>query len=131
MSQKDCLFCKIVSNEIKSYTVFENEFVKVFLDIFPKTRGHVLVIPKKHFSDFIECEDNIYIEVMKVVKNISKALKKTFNCNRVVVMIEGYLVDHLHVHLIPTMTAYDAEKKGTKASDEELQTVCQMIKSNL
>ncbi|MCX8035307.1 MAG: HIT domain-containing protein [Candidatus Dojkabacteria bacterium] len=131
MSSNQCIFCKIVSGEIPSHVVFENDFVKAFLDIFPKTRGHVLVIPKKHYSDFIECDDQIYIEVMKVVKSISKVLKKVFACNRVVVMIEGYLVDHLHVHLIPTMNPSYAKRKQTKASDEELRAVCEMIKSNL
>ena len=48
----DCIFCKIIDGQIPSYTIYENEFVKAFLDISPVKCGHTLIIPKKHYKDF-------------------------------------------------------------------------------
>ena len=52
--EKDCLFCKIIRGEIPSYTVFENDDVKAFLDISQVTKGHTLIIPKKHLVNFFD-----------------------------------------------------------------------------
>ncbi len=49
---KDCIFCKIMNNEIPSYTIYEDEVVKVFLDVNPDANGHMLIVPKRHITDF-------------------------------------------------------------------------------
>ena len=53
----DCLFCEIVKGNIPSNTIYEDDLVKVFLDINPNTNGHMLIIPKKHITDFTEISD--------------------------------------------------------------------------
>ena len=55
----DCIFCKIVNNEIKSSTIYEDDLVKVFLDVNPNTNGHMLIIPKKHYENVLEIPTEI------------------------------------------------------------------------
>ena len=52
----DCIFCKIIAGEIPSYTFYENDFVKVFLDINPVSEGHMMIVPKKHFENMIDID---------------------------------------------------------------------------
>ena len=59
----DCLFCKIIKGEIPSYTVYENDKIKAFLDINPVTNGHCVIIPKKHIVDVEEIDSEISIEI--------------------------------------------------------------------
>ena len=57
---ENCLFCKIVNNEISSYTIYEDDIVKAFLDINPTSVGHTLIVPKSHYLDL----DDIPLEVL-------------------------------------------------------------------
>ena len=54
MSDDNCIFCKIVNNQIEAITIYEDEEFKVFLDVFPATKGHVLIIPKEHVTNIFE-----------------------------------------------------------------------------
>lgn len=100
----NCIFCKIINNEIPSYTLYEDEMVKVFLDINPESPGHTLIIPKTHFVDI----NDISIETLNHISLISKKtttlLKETLNYDGLrLVQNNGVLeeVKHYHLHLIP------------------------------
>lgn len=100
----NCIFCKIINNEIPSYTLYEDEMVKVFLDINPKRPGHTLIIPKTHFVDI----NDISIETLNHISLISKKtttlLKEKLNYDGLrLVQNNGVLeeVKHYHLHLIP------------------------------
>ena len=69
----NCIFCKIINGEIPSYTIYEDDIVKVFLDINPETIGHMLIIPKKHF----ECLEDIDMTTLTYINEISKKLERT------------------------------------------------------
>ena len=75
----DCLFCKIINGEIPSYTIYEDEIVKVFLDINPNTNGHCLIIPKKHIVTIDEVDDELMVHILKVTKEMHKLLKDKLN----------------------------------------------------
>ena len=62
----DCIFCKIIKGEIPSYTIYEDELVKVFLDVNPVTNGHMLIIPKKHYENAFDIDTNIITTATKV-----------------------------------------------------------------
>ena len=103
---EDCVFCKIVAGKIPAAKVYENEDVLAFLDIAPATprKGHVLVIPKEHFSTIAEMPEEAIHGVFSVVKKVSFALMK--ECDGVNVIqnngqASGQLVPHFHVHVIP------------------------------
>ena len=104
MSQ--CIFCKIINKEIPGHVVYEDEFVLAFLDISQSTKGHTLVIPKKHAQDVFSMTAEDMSHVFSIVPKLANALKTTFNCNGLNVVnnngvAAGQTVFHYHVHLIP------------------------------
>jgi len=95
------IFSKIISGEIPSYKIFENEHVYSFLDICPVKPGHTLVVPKIEIDYFVDVPEPYYSEVFKAAKKISVALQKATGCVRVGTTILGFAVPHFHYHLIP------------------------------
>lgn len=98
------IFCKIINNDIPSYTIYEDDIVKVFLDIEPRSAGHTLIIPKKHFLDLDDIDMDTLTHIFKISKNIKKLLEERLNCDGItLVQNNGTLeeVKHYHLHLIP------------------------------
>ncbi len=102
---KDCLFCKILNKEIPSYKIYEDEYTYAFLDISKDYEGHTLVIPKKHYDNIIDCDQETLNHLMNTIKIISshylelgyKGINIFNNNNK-----EGeQAILHLHFHLIP------------------------------
>src|SRR5690606_10489121 len=101
------IFSKIISGEIPSFKIAENEKFFAFLDIFPLREGHTLVIPRKEIDKFFDLDEELLAEVMIFSRPIARAIEKAFPCNRVGISIIGIEVPHAHVHLIPINTAND------------------------
>lgn len=100
----DCLFCKIINGDIPSYTIYEDELVKVFLDINPNSNGHSLIIPKKHIVTVEEMDDELATHIIKIEKQMYKLFKEKLNAIGMTVCQNndyGQEVKHYHVHLIP------------------------------
>jgi histidine triad (HIT) family protein len=128
----DCIFCKIVSGEVPSYKIWEDEFHIAFLDIFPIKEGHTLVIPKKHFMYMFDLEDDIVAELMKASKKVAEVLKKAFNpkTEKVGAIVYGLDVDHTHIHLVPIDNPGDLSFANKKAAtQQELQDSYNKIKA--
>ena len=68
----DCIFCKIINGDIPSYTIYEDDFVKCFLDINPDSNGHTLIIPKKHYVCLDDIDNDTLIHIMKIARNLKK-----------------------------------------------------------
>lgn len=121
------VFTKIINGELPAHKIYENDHVFVFLDNNPMQRGHTLVVPKKEVEYLFDLDDETYVELMKAVKEIAILLKTKLNCTRVCELVEGYAVPHAHVHLIPTNSKDDFDKKfvhpGTKEELDEVQAV--------
>lgn len=102
---KDCLFCKIINNEIPSSTIYEDDLIKVFLDINPTTNGHMLIIPKKHHVNVMDIDENIVSHALKVIKEkLYPMLRKNLGCDGLTIVQNneyGQEVKHYHIHLIP------------------------------
>ncbi len=101
----DCLFCKIVRGEIPSSTLYEDDEVLVFLDIYPIARGHALFIPKKHIIDICELNGEKKDFMMKLPK-IVKKLKEVTGATGINILQSngedaGQVIFHIHFHLIP------------------------------
>lgn len=101
-----CLFCKIISGEIPSYKVYEDENCLAFLDIAPVNPGHTLVVSKKHFANMEETPEEALCQVIGAVKKVGKALKgglgvDGYNINVNNDPIAGQIIPHLHFHIIP------------------------------
>lgn len=127
------LFSKIISGEIPSYKIAENEKFFAFLDIFPLREGHVLVIPKTETDKFFDLDDAYLSEMLVFAKPIAKAIEKSFRCNRVGMTVIGIEVPHAHLHLIPLNSANDLNftQPKPKASEDELKKVQEKILSAL
>lgn len=100
----DCIFCKISQGIIPSYTVYEDETVKCFLDVNPDSNGHLLIIPKKHFLGLKEIDDNVLMHIMKSARKMEELLKDKLNIDGLtLVQNNGDIqeVKHFHLHLKP------------------------------
>ncbi len=102
----DCLFCKIVAGEIPSNKVYEDDFVYAFLDIFPCSKGHTIVLPKKHFGRFTDMSEGDAASLFASVNKIAKTVEKTLGLEGMNIGINngeiaGQTVPHVHVHIIP------------------------------
>ena len=103
---EECLFCKIVLGEVPSEKVFENDDFLAFKDINPKSKGHTLIIPKKHIKDFLELGSSLYKGYLEVAKKVAEKLVKENNAQGFNLVINnglaaGQIVFHLHMHIIP------------------------------
>lgn len=108
----DCIFCKIVNNEIPSYKIYEDELVIAFLDISQVTPGHTLVIPKKHATNFLELSPEEAGQLFERVNIITKLLAdklgvSDFNIINNGGTVAGQTVFHVHVHILPRYSSED------------------------
>ena len=100
----DCIFCKIINGDIPSYTVYEDDVVKVFLDINPDVNGHLLVIPKHHYLDLDQIDDKTLIHIMQIARNMKKILEEKLNIDGLTLIQNNgdvQEVKHYHLHLKP------------------------------
>lgn len=124
------IFSKIISGEIPAYKVYEDEYVCAFLDINPIQKGHTLIVPKVEVDQLFDLDEVMYDKMMHRVRYMAQVLKGKFNCARVCILVEGYAIPHAHVHLIPTNSPDDFDKKNLyHASEEELQEVQALLVS--
>ncbi len=103
--EKD-VFCKIIDGEIPSYTIYEDDDVIAFLDISQVTRGHTLVVSKKHFDNFLATPSDVMHKVMDVAQKIGQAQITRLGAKGVNILTNcypeaGQTVMHFHVHVIP------------------------------
>ncbi|MCF0058326.1 HIT family protein [Dyadobacter sp. CY356] len=126
------IFSRIVSGEIPSHKIAENEEFLAFLDAFPIAKGHTLVIPKKEVDYIFDLDNDTYTRLFLFAKSIVPALEKTVPCLRIGVSVIGLEVPHTHIHLLPLNSMSDADfSKKIKMSQEELADLAQAIRNNL
>lgn len=131
----DCLFCKIANGEIPSYKIYEDDIVLAFLDINPDSDGHTLIIPKKHFKDLDDIDDEMLNHVNKIAKKLKKLLEEKLNCDGMSLLQNNGTVQevkHYHLHLKPY---YNEKKsiemiKNSKYINENIEEIYNKIKEN-
>ena len=125
------IFSKIISGEIASYKIAENEKFFAFLDIMPLAVGHTLVVPKKEIDYIFDLPENLLAEMMVFSKNVAKKIEKSIECDRIGVSVIGLEVPHAHIHLIPinSIADMDFSKEKLKLSHEEFIKVAALINS--
>lgn len=102
----NCIFCKIINNEIPSQKIYEDDDFIAILDINPVSKGHTLVIPKLHCVNLFDMSDELLTKTLKVAKKIGNAIKKSLNTDSINLIQNngadaGQLIFHSHFHLIP------------------------------
>ena len=125
----DCLFCQIIAKEIPAHTLYEDEEFLVLLDAYPATQGQTLVIPKKHESYVFTMDDLLYSKVLLVSKKIANALDDALSPLRTCMIIEGFMVDHVHVRLHPSYEKRLITKPlDPRPTDEEFAQIAEKIR---
>lgn len=121
-----CVFCKIINHEIPGSRVYEDEDVLAILDLAQVTKGHTLVMPKKHYESFLDVDKETLNKVISVTQDLSLKLEKElgakgFNILSNVNEVSGQSVNHLHFHIIPRYSDKDALHLEFKESGIDIQ----------
>jgi histidine triad (HIT) family protein len=135
---ENCIFCKIINNEIPSYKIYEDDLVLAILDLNPLSTGHTLIIPKKHAKDIFEIEEKYLERIAAVSKKISQKMKDQLgvagvNFYHASGVHAEQTVFHFHLHIIPRREEDDicftrAITKKTNVSDEEFKQTAGKLK---
>jgi histidine triad (HIT) family protein len=103
------IFEKIIAGELPCYKIAENDRFFAFLDIFPATEGHTLVVPKLAIDRLFDLPDEYLEGYLTFCKPIANAIQKAFNADRVNIITIGFEVPHAHIHLVPMNGMGDAD----------------------
>jgi len=127
------IFSKIVSGEIPSFKIMEDEHHLAFLDVFPLAKGHVLVIPKQEVDSIFDLSDQSYANLWLFAKTTAKALEIAIPCKRVGIAVIGLEVPHAHIHLLPLQSVEDINFSNPKltVSTDEMQAIAAKIRVHL
>ncbi|CCY07402.1 MAG: HIT family protein [Coprobacillus sp.] len=117
-----CIFCNIISGEIPSYKVYEDDNFYAFLDISQATYGHTLVVPKQHFENLFAMPDFLLEKMLILVRDLASKIKTATNCKGINILnnngeAAGQSVHHFHIHIIPR---YDNDNFSIKAIENKL-----------
>ena len=146
----DCIFCKIVTGEVDSVKIWEDENYLAILDGNPNTKGMTLVMPKAHYVSYVfDIPESIYFGLMEATRKVAKILEKGLDVKRVAQVMEGMGVNHSHIKLYPlygleekfketwakdkvsfdNYQGYISTQLGPKADINDLKKVAEEIKS--
>lgn len=150
MRKENCIFCKIIKDEIPNWKIWEDEKHIAFLTPFPNTKGFTVVITKEHYDSYaFDLEDNIFTELCLASKKVGKLLDDKLKTKRTGLIFEGMGINHVHSKLVPMHNIPEGEwnpinsnapeffenyigfissKDGYKISDEELNELQRIIK---
>ena len=98
------IFCKIINKEVSSNILYEDELVIAIMDVNPRSNGHTLVIPKKHYNDIYDVDNNTLMHMWDVARDINNLIVKKLHSNGVTYEINYGIcqeVKHIHLHIIP------------------------------
>lgn len=138
MKDTNCIFCKIAAGEIPSKTVYEDEMFRVIMDLGAASQGHALILPKNHYANLMELDDETAKQVLPLAGKISKAMIKGLGCDGLNLVqnngeTAGQTVMHFHLHMIPRYKGGNEMigwKPGTPTA-EELEATAEKIKNAL
>ena len=139
MKDNNCIFCKLASGEIPTNTIYEDDTFRVILDAAPASKGHALILPKDHYANLYEIDEEVAAEAMKLAKKMAVHMTEVLNCDGFNLVqnngeTAGQTVFHFHMHLIPR---YKDIKNNDILSwnheeftEEEMKEICEALKTN-
>jgi histidine triad (HIT) family protein len=122
-SNPDCIFCKIVAGSASAVKITETEHALAFMDLFPASEGHTLVIPKLHYENVFESTPETLPEVHLLARRVARAIQASLAPDGLMMFqlngaAAGQTVFHYHAHLIPRMTGSDFKLHGRQRADD-------------
>lgn len=138
MRDENCIFCKIIAGEIPSNTIYEDDEFKVVLDVSPASKGHALILPKNHYADLYEIDEDVAADAMKLAKKLAIHMTDVLKCDGFNLVqnnheVAGQTVFHFHMHLIPR---YNGDTVGItwkpgELTDEDKEEILSKVKAQL
>lgn len=132
--KEDCIFCKLAAGVIPTNSIYEDEDFRVILDADPATKGHALIIPKAHYDNLLDAENECISKILPLAKRVAKKQMEAYGCPGVNIVqnngeVAGQTVFHLHVHVIPRYENKDAILTWTHESfsGEEFSEITQTL----
>ena len=134
MRDDNCIFCKIANGDIPTNTVYEDDDFRVILDASPATKGHSLILPKEHYKDMYEIDEDVASKAMRLAKKLTVSMTDKLGCDGFNILqnnreVAGQTVFHFHMHLIPR---YEGGKSiltwgHEEFSDDEMKDICKTL----
>lgn len=127
----NCIFCNIIEGSVPSKTIYEDDIVKVMMDINPVSNGHLLIIPKKHFTNIVDIDINTLAHIQSVAKKMFTLLKDKLNIDGLTLCQNneyGQEVKHYHLHLIPRYKG-DNVRMCPNKNKEDVEIIFNKIKN--
>lgn len=123
-SHDNCIFCAIVAGQAPCHKIIETDHVLAFMDLFPASDGHALIIPKAHFENIYETTDVALAQVFAVARQLALAIRAEFSPDGMTVtqangQAAGQTVPHYHVHLIPRTAGAARRAHGERKAEAE------------
>ena len=111
----NCIFCKIINGEIPCYKVYEDDKVLAFLDISQASKGHTLIVPKTHFANMLECDEETVAYMYKIANKLGNQIVNSLGAKGMNILtnvneVAGQTVKHFHIHLLPRYNDEDGVK---------------------
>lgn len=127
------LFTQIINGEIPGTFVHQDDKCVALLDVAPMTDGHVMVVPRDEISHWIDADAELLAHLTAVAKRIGEAQKAAFDCERIGLLIVGYEVPHMHIHVLPTnsMDDFDISDRAPMQTPEQLEAPAEKIRQAL
>jgi len=135
----ECIFCKIIDGEIPAVKVLDEELIIAFMDINPSSKGHMLVVPKRHAENIFEIPESDLAATVKAVKICAKAVKEALNAEGITILqlngkASDQIIPHFHIHIIPRW-----ENDGLPISNwemkpgdmKEINDIARKVKENI
>ena len=123
----DCIFCKIIRGELPSKTIYEDESIKIIMNINPCTNGHLLILPKEHVVNIMDTKNEIITHALDIVREkIYPSLKENLHCEGLTLAQNNELgqeIKHFHLHLIPRYPNDGADFQYDKEHLDNLEEV--------
>ena len=127
----DCIFCKIIKGELPSKTIYEDNLIKVIMNINPSSNGHLLVLPKKHYLNIMDIPEEVVTHSFKVIRDtLYPLLKEKLNCEGLTIAENneyGQEIKHFHIHLTPRYENDGVDFKYNKDLLDDLDSVFEKL----
>lgn len=131
MKKDDCVFCKIAAGEIPSRKIYEDKDVVAIMDLSPTSKGHSLIIPKEHYANIYDIDEDIAAKIMRVAKKLATKMTVALNCDGFNLLqnngaTAGQTMFHFHMHLIPRYENADNDMlhfTSVELSDSEMDAI--------
>lgn len=127
MKDNNCIFCKLANGDIPTNSIYEDNDFKVILDAAPATKGHALILPKNHYANIFEIDDEVAAKALPLAKKIAKNMMDKLGCDGVNILqnngeAAGQTVHHFHVHVIPRWAGDGAIREWDHQSFSDAET---------